>query len=63
MNINLYSYCNMKIGFDISNTAKRSNGWYLLLVPTIICGSFRDAYEFGIGWLNIVAVFVFSKNK
>jgi hypothetical protein len=54
---------NMKIGFDITNTAKRNNDWYALLIPTIICGSFSDAYEVGIGWLNFVAVIVVSKNE
>jgi hypothetical protein len=53
----------MKIGFDITNTAKRNNGWYALLIPTIICGSFSDAYEVGIGWLNFVAVIIVSKNE
>ena len=54
--------CKMKITLDISDT-QNDNGWYLLLIPTIIYGSFTDAYEFGIGWFNKVVVLVFPKNK
>jgi hypothetical protein len=53
----------MKIKFDLSKTAQNNDGWYFLLLPTIICGSFESCYEFGLGWMNFIAVIVLVKEK